>query len=235
MTSVSISSTDIFYPDKHAGSFQCPHHPAIARGQGICFSDVNHQETQRSTTRFSRILQSGNTAPAEPKAVAVRPPLIEMCRCATLTSMSDENTRRSTVAPVGAAPDDVNILPAHFHGEDATQLHLRLSAGLVRINRERLVGGEHGGGRVDIHVRPEHLRFVPLTADSALTGTVVDHVLQGEYVDTYVDVNFASGAGQRVIVRSKGADAVERFPIGSVTALALPSQDMTLVPKPVSP
>lgn len=148
--------------------------------------------------------------------------------------MSDENTRRSPVASVGAVPDDVNILPAYFHGEDATQLHLRVSAGLVSIDRECLVGGSHGGGRVDIHVRPEHLRFVPLTASSALTGTVVDHVRQGAYVDTYVDVNFASGAGQRVIVRSTGADAIERFPIGSITALALPSQDMTLVPKPIA-
>ncbi|WP_242612482.1 ABC transporter ATP-binding protein [Corticibacter populi] len=125
---------------------------------------------------------------------------------------------------------DVNILPAHFHGEDAGRIYLRLGAGLVSIERERLIGGGHDGGRLDIYVRPEHLRLEPLHADSVLTGTVVHHVFQGDHVDTYVDVDIAVQGHQRVMVRSPGLGVMEQWPVGTVTALGMPPSGMSVFP-----
>jgi len=150
-----------------------------------------------------------------------------ICQIAT----PDEVYRRPTDPFVASFLGDVNILPSHFHGEDATHLHLRLGGGIVSLERERLVGGEHGGGRMDIYVRPEHIHFEPLGADSVLTGTVVHHVFQGDHVDTYVDINVVADGSQRVMVRTSGLDSIGRFPIGTVTALALPPRNMTVFPE----
>ncbi|WP_260854205.1 ABC transporter ATP-binding protein [Paraburkholderia sp. BCC1886] len=143
----------------------------------------------------------------------------------------DEIYRRPTDPFVASFLGDVNILPAHFHGADATQVHLRMGSGLVSVERDRLVGGQHEGGRMDVYVRPEHLRFEPLSDGAVLTGTVVNHVFQGDHVDTYVDVNAAADGSQRIMVRSPGLDAIERFPIGTVTALALPPGNLTIFPE----
>ena len=126
---------------------------------------------------------------------------------------------------------DVNIFPTHFHGEDALHIHLRLGANLVSVRRDQLVGGPHGGGRMDIYVRPEHIGFAPLHPDAILTGTVVKHVLQHDHVDTYVDVNIAVEGSHRVLVRSAGCAAMEQYPVGTVTALTLPPDDMTVFPE----
>ncbi|HEY0295516.1 MAG TPA: TOBE domain-containing protein [Bordetella sp.] len=125
---------------------------------------------------------------------------------------------------------DMNILPAYFHGEDATHLHLRLGTGLVSIERGRLAGGRHDGGRLDIYIRPEHIRLEPISADAVLTGTVVRHVFQGDHVDIYVDIDIPASGCQRVIVCSPGTDGVARWPIGTVTALALSPHDVDVFP-----
>ncbi|RQM44178.1 ABC transporter ATP-binding protein [Paraburkholderia bannensis] len=150
-----------------------------------------------------------------------------ICQIAT----PDEIYRRPTDPFVASFLGDVNILPSHFHGEDATHLHLRVGAGLVSVERERLVGGQHAGGRMDIYVRPEHIRFEPLGADSVISGTVVNHVFQGDHVDTYIDANIVVDGAQRIMVRTAGLESIERFPIGTVTALALPPRNMTVFPK----
>jgi putative spermidine/putrescine transport system ATP-binding protein len=143
-------------------------------------------------------------------------------------STPNEIYRRPEDPFVASFLGDVNILPAHFHGEDGTHLHLRLGARLVSVERERLVGGQHEGGRMDIYVRPEHISFEPLSADSVLTGTVVRHVFQGDHSDTYVDVDIPVSGFQRVMVRSPGLEVMDRWPIGTVTALALPPRNMTV-------
>jgi len=125
---------------------------------------------------------------------------------------------------------DVNILPAHFEAEEGTKLHLRLGSRQLTVDRERLVGGEHDGGRLDIYVRPEHIRLEPLNTDSILTGTVVHHVFQGDHCDTYVNVDLPISGSQRMMVRSPGLEVMERWPIGTVTALALPLRDMSVFP-----
>jgi len=84
---------------------------------------------------------------------------------------------------------------------------------------------------MDIYIRPEHIGFAPLNPASVLTGTVVRHVLQGDHVDTYVDVNIAVEGSHRVLVRSAGQHAIAQFPVGTVTALTLPPDDMTIFPE----
>lgn len=124
---------------------------------------------------------------------------------------------------------DVNILPAYFEGEEGARLHLRLGSRRVAIDRERLIG-EHDGGRLDIYVRPEHIRLEPLSADSILTGTVVNHVFQGDHCDTYVTIDLPVHGSQRMMVRSPGLDVMELWPVGTVAALALPLRDMSVFP-----
>ncbi len=139
--------------------------------------------------------------------------------------------RRPSDPAVAAFLGDVNVLTAHFHGQDSRHIHLRMGAGFVSIERGRLVGAQHDGGRMNVYVRPEHIRFEPLSDAAVLTGTVVQHVCHGDHVDSYVDVNGAAGASQRVIVRSVGQGATEHFPIGTVTALTLPPRHMTVYPE----
>ncbi|OZI28704.1 Fe3+/spermidine/putrescine ABC transporter ATP-binding protein [Bordetella genomosp. 1] len=123
---------------------------------------------------------------------------------------------------------DVNILPAHYHGTDPDGILLRLGAGLVRVNRERLVGGSHEGRRLDIYVRPEQIRLEPLHGSSVLSGTVVNHVFQGDHIDTYIDVDVPVAGRQRVMVRSAGLSAQQQWPVGTVTGLALPDDGISV-------
>ncbi|CAM4024161.1 Spermidine/putrescine import ATP-binding protein PotA [Bordetella tumbae] len=123
---------------------------------------------------------------------------------------------------------DVNILPAYYHGSDAGGLQLRLGAKLLRVCRERLVGGSHEGGRLDIYVRPEQIRLENLHSDSVLSGTVVNHVFQGDHIDSYFDVDLPVAGRQRVMVRSAGLDAMHQWPIGAVAGLALPSDGISV-------
>ncbi len=116
---------------------------------------------------------------------------------------------------------DVNVLPAHYHGIDSEGILLRLGVGLMRVTRERLVGGSHEGRRLEVYVRPEQISMETLNGTSVLSGTVINHVFQGDHVDSYVDVDLPVAGHQRVMVRSPGLDAMEKWPVGSVTGLAL--------------
>ena len=127
---------------------------------------------------------------------------------------------------------DVNILPAHYHGAEADGIVLRLGAGLIRVPRERLVGGSHEGLRLDIYVRPEQIRLENLHSESVLSGTVVNHVFQGDHIDSYIDVDIPVAGHQRVMVRSAGLDALQRWPVGAVTGLALPGQGISVFNAP---
>jgi putative spermidine/putrescine transport system ATP-binding protein len=134
---------------------------------------------------------------------------------------------------VAAFLGDVNILPAHYHSENAKGLQLRVGAGVLQVSRDRLVGGSHDGGRVDIYVRPEQIRLEPLNADSVLSGTVVNHVFQGDHVDSYVAVDIPAAGRQVLSVRSAELQAISDWPVGSVVALRLPQTGLTVF-KPAS-
>ncbi|AZS81728.1 ABC transporter ATP-binding protein [Achromobacter spanius] len=140
----------------------------------------------------------------------------------------DELYRNPQAPFVASFLGDVNILPAHYHGSDPDGILLRLGAGLIRVARDRLVGGSHEGRRLDIYVRPEQIRLESLHSESVLSGTVVNHVFQGDHIDSYIDVDIPVAGHQRVMVRSAGLDALQHWPVGSVTGLALPGQGISV-------
>jgi putative spermidine/putrescine transport system ATP-binding protein len=129
---------------------------------------------------------------------------------------------------VAAFLGDVNILPAHYHSENADGLQLRVGAGVLQVGRDRLVGGSHDGGRLDIYVRPEQIRLEALNAESVLSGTVINHVFQGDHVDSYVDVDIPVAGRQVLSVRSAELQAISQWPVGSVVALRLPKTGLTV-------
>ncbi|WP_231731436.1 ABC transporter ATP-binding protein [Lampropedia cohaerens] len=123
---------------------------------------------------------------------------------------------------------DVNILPAQYHGEQGGMIQLRLGSGLISVNRTRLVGQQHDGGRLDVYIRPEQIQLEPLHAQSVLSGTVVNHVFQGDHINTYVDVDIPVEGRQRVMVRSPGLQAMQQWPVSAVVGLALPDDGISI-------
>ncbi|MFC4277407.1 ABC transporter ATP-binding protein [Achromobacter aloeverae] len=127
---------------------------------------------------------------------------------------------------------DVNILPGYYHGSDSETLQLRLGAGLMSVPRDRLVGGSHEGRRLDVYVRPEHIRLENLHSASVLSGTVVNHVFQGDHVDLYVDVHIPVAGKQRVMVRAAGLGCLRDWPVGAVAGLAFPDHGVSVFNAP---
>ncbi|MGB3070015.1 MAG: ABC transporter ATP-binding protein [Ottowia sp.] len=124
---------------------------------------------------------------------------------------------------------DVNILPAHHHGRTASEIQLRLGAGLLSLPQERLVGASHEGQRLDLYVRPEHITLENLHPGSVLSGTVINHVFQGDHIDTFVDVAIPPMTVRQVVtVRSAGPGALHQWPVGSVAGLALPNEGVSV-------
>ncbi|WP_369661164.1 ABC transporter ATP-binding protein [Variovorax sp. V15] len=123
---------------------------------------------------------------------------------------------------------DVNILPAHYHGKGAGDVQLRLGSGLISLSQDRLVHASHEGERLDVYVRPEHLRLENLHPASTLSGTVVNHVFQGDHINTFVDVDLPMTARQIVTVRSPGLTAMRQWPVGSVAGLALAPEGVSV-------
>jgi len=127
---------------------------------------------------------------------------------------------------------DVNILPAHYHGTSAETIQLRLGAGLTHIPRQRLVGGSHEGHRLDLYVRPEHIKLEALHSGSVLSGTVVNHVFQGDHVDLYLDVHIPVAGRQHVMVRTFDLNCLHEWPVGAVAGLALPGHGVSVFNAP---
>jgi len=123
---------------------------------------------------------------------------------------------------------DVNILPAHYHGQTADEFQIRLGSGLVSLPHKRLVNASHEGDRLDVYVRPEHIRLETLHPHSVLSGTVVNHVFQGDHIDLFIDVESAATTRQVVTVRCAGLAALQQWPVGSVVGLGLPDDGISV-------
>lgn len=123
---------------------------------------------------------------------------------------------------------DVNILPAYYHSRNATHIQLRLGSGLLSLPKARLVGASHEGARLDVYVRPDHIRLENLHAQSVLSGTVIHHVFQGDHIDIFLDVDIPTMANQVVTVRSSGRGAMQRWPVGTVAGLAVPDESVSV-------
>ncbi|HVL08329.1 MAG TPA: ABC transporter ATP-binding protein [Burkholderiaceae bacterium] len=142
---------------------------------------------------------------------------------------SPENLYQNPQDPfVASFLGDVNILPAHYHGQTASEVQLRLGSGLVSFPRSRLADGSHNGERLDVYVRPEHITLENLHPGSVLSGTVINHVYQGDHIDTFIDVDIPMTARQVITVRSAGLGAMQRWPIGSVAGLVLPEEGVSI-------
>ncbi|MES2185344.1 MAG: ABC transporter ATP-binding protein [Pseudomonadota bacterium] len=129
---------------------------------------------------------------------------------------------------VAAFLGDVNILPAYYHGRSNGDIQLRLGAGLLSLPHQRLVGGSHEGARLDVYVRPEYIVFEHLHPESVLSGTIVNHVFQGDHIDSFVDVEIPSTGRQVVTVRTAGLGAMQQWPIGAVAGLRLPQDGVSV-------
>jgi len=123
---------------------------------------------------------------------------------------------------------DVNILPSHLHTQTAADIQLRLGSGLIGLPRARLVDAANTGDRLDVYVRPEHIRLESLHAGSVLSGTVINHVFQGDHINTFVDVDLPMTARQVVTVRSAGLGAMQQWPVGAVAGLGLPEAGISV-------
>jgi putative spermidine/putrescine transport system ATP-binding protein len=123
---------------------------------------------------------------------------------------------------------DVNVLPSHLHTQSAADIQLRLGSGLISLPRARLVDAANTGDRLDVYVRPEHIKLETLHAGSVLSGTVINHVFQGDHINTFVDVDIPMTARQVVTVRSAGLGAMQQWPVGAVAGLGLPDEGISV-------
>ncbi|GGK06582.1 ABC transporter ATP-binding protein [Pseudomonas matsuisoli] len=123
---------------------------------------------------------------------------------------------------------DANVVPGRYLSRD-DQAMIELGDCTLRLPASRVHADV--GARLDVYVRPENIRLVPLGPNSALSATVVNHVFQGDHVDIHLDV---PSLGQtRVFVRQSGLEALTRWPIGAVAGLNFDDEGVCAFPTPV--
>lgn len=123
---------------------------------------------------------------------------------------------------------DVNIVPGYYHGQTADNIQIRIGASLLSLPHARLVGGTNDGQRLDVYLRPEYIQLQGLQTASQLSGTVTNHVFQGDHIITYVDVDIPMTEPLVLTVRSAGLQAMERWPVGTVVGLHFPSDGVSV-------
>ncbi|WP_213881075.1 ABC transporter ATP-binding protein [Pseudomonas sp. dw_358] len=110
---------------------------------------------------------------------------------------------------------DVNILPGRYLRRDS-RATLDVGASALRVPSERVHA--QVGERLDIFVRPEHIRLGPLGPNALLSATVVAHVFQGDHMDIHLDVSALGNT--RIFTRQPGLDALLRWPVGTAAGLS---------------
>lgn len=123
---------------------------------------------------------------------------------------------------------DVNIVPGYYHGQTADNIQIRIGASLLSLPHARLVGGTNDGQRLDVYLRPEYIQLQSLQTASQLSGTVTNHIFQGDHIITYVDVDIPMTEPLVLTVRSAGLQAMERWPVGTVVGLHFPSDGVSV-------
>lgn len=113
---------------------------------------------------------------------------------------------------------DANLLPGRYLSRDELA-SIEVGDATLRLPAERVHAAV--GERLDIYVRPENLRLVPL-GEALLAGTVVNHVFQGDHVDIHLDVPALGQA--RLFVRQSGLAALTDWPVGAVAGLAFDAE-----------
>jgi ABC-type Fe3+/spermidine/putrescine transport system ATPase subunit len=81
------------------------------------------------------------------------------------------------------------------------------------------LAGIASSSSVDLFVRPEQIELVDASRASAASGRVVAQVYQGGHVDVVVACTEAVGG--RLLVRLRGHDAMQRWPIGIEVGISI--------------
>jgi len=116
---------------------------------------------------------------------------------------------------------DANILPGRYLSRDELAC-IELGGATLYLPAGRVHASV--GDRLEVYVRPENIRLVPLGNTAVLTGTVINHVFQGDHVDIHLDV--ASLGQARLFVRQSGLEALARWPVGAVAGLAFDEEGL---------
>jgi ABC-type Fe3+/spermidine/putrescine transport system ATPase subunit len=132
----------------------------------------------------------------------------------------EEIYRRPCERFVAAFVGDTNVLRGKLDRIDGTDAIVALGAVQVRVPSEPLKGIPTAG-MVDVFVRPEQLQITTAGEPCASGGTVVAQVYQGGHVDVYVEC--PDSAGNRLLVRLVGYDAMRSWPIGATVGVAVGS------------
>jgi putative spermidine/putrescine transport system ATP-binding protein len=115
---------------------------------------------------------------------------------------------------------DANVLRGRLEGIDGTSAVVAIGAARIKVPPGPLADVARSAP-VDLFVRPEHLAISEATEACATSGTIVAHVYQGGYVDTYMECGDTSS--DRLLVRSGGHDAMARWPTGSRVGISITS------------
>ena len=113
---------------------------------------------------------------------------------------------------------DANVLRGRLEGMEGGLAVVAVGVARVKVPRGPLADVARSAP-VDLFVRPEHLALSEATEACATSGTIVAHVYQGGYVDTYVECGDSSR--DRLLVRSGGHEAMARWPAGSRVGISI--------------
>ena len=114
---------------------------------------------------------------------------------------------------------DANVLRGRLEGMEGASAIIAIGPVRLKVPCGSLADVAKSAP-VDLFVRPEHLGLSEATEACAAHGTVVAHVYQGGYVDTYIE---CGEAGDRLLVRSGGHEAMTRWPTGARVGLSIAS------------
>ncbi|WP_198964755.1 ABC transporter ATP-binding protein [Bradyrhizobium sp. C9] len=135
---------------------------------------------------------------------------------------------RSPADPfVASFVGDNNRLRGQFVSMQAKQAIVALGDALVRVPGESLSGLEKSAA-VDLFVRPEQFDVVAPEEPCTIKGSVVAQIYQGGHVDLQIECS--GGAGERLLVRSPGEQAVLRWPMGAPVGVAIQADQCSAFP-----
>lgn len=119
---------------------------------------------------------------------------------------------------------DNNRLRGQLVSMQAKQATVALGDALVKVPGESLSGLEKSAA-VDLFVRPEQFSIVAPEEPCAIKGSVVAQIYQGGHVDLQIEC-----AGERLLVRSPGEQAILCWPMGAPVGIAIQADRCSAFP-----
>ncbi|MGE3223083.1 MAG: ABC transporter ATP-binding protein [Parvibaculaceae bacterium] len=123
---------------------------------------------------------------------------------------------------------EINALPKARCRVSGEALRFEVAPGLSLEGRQPARQKLMDGQMVHIFIRPEHIEIAePLSGGiNILKGSVTAHIYQGTHTQTRVDV---PGIGL-IELRTKGASAIDKAPLGSQIVLSAPLDEAVILP-----